>query len=149
MEFRAASYASGYEANSGFYNVVWERKRCKSPKSCDLSNHLKRYKFMNHMIYSWNIYDNTWALISGVVLLLLSSPLLFPIMNICQWVGQQHHRAIVCLGKLCFWSWIAVMWGELGKSVHHLRGKDTERDRRIRSSFFSVSKFTPVWTPGE
>lgn len=143
MEFRAAwrfvkilTPQKGYEANSGFYKVVWERKRRKSPKRrfCDLSDHLNRFKFMNHIIIKfWNTVFMTtlghWFQACFSSFLLHScSP---------SWSWQQHHRAII--------------WGELGKSVDpsSRRDFDTEWDRRITNSFFSVSKFTSVWTPGE
>ena len=144
MEFRAAwrfvkiltPQKKGYEANSGFYKVVWERKGRKSPKRrfCDLSDHLNRFKFMNHIIIKfWNTVFMTtlghWFQACFSSFLLHScSP---------SWSWQQHHRAII--------------WGELGKSVDpsSTRDFDTEWTRRITNSFFSVSKFTSVWTPGE
>ena len=144
MEFRAAwrfvkiltPQKKGYEANSGFYKVVWERKGRKSPKRrfCDLSDHLNRFKFMNHIIIKfWNTVFMTtlghWFQACFSSFLLHScSP---------SWSWQQHHRAII--------------WGELGKSVDpsSTRDFDTEWIRRITNSFFSVSKFTSVWTPGE
>ena len=145
MEFRAAwrfvkiltPQKKGYEANSGFYKVVWERKGRKSPKRrfCDLSDHLKPlqvYEPHHNKILKYCIYDNTRALISGVFLL-LSSSLLFTIMIMAAASQSDHMRR----------TW-QICWPIIHEGFWYRMGLEGSQ-----IVFFSVSKFTSVWTPGE
>lgn len=123
-------------ASEGVWSKQWVLQSCVRKKTTQISEKtilwsirsfepLQVYEPHHNKILKYCIYDNTRALISGVFLL-LSSSLLFTIMIMAAASQSDHMRRTWQICDL-----------------------DTEWDRRITSSFFSVSKFTSVWTPGE